>query len=174
MVVVTYDLALVFLLLRFRRRTRFFLHLALILNCCGVSGSSRCRCGEALGLTLMPCDEVAGGRSWRAAAEIEKEGAPRFCQARGSFRTSRGRRQPRNLDGPRNSILAIHLNIHLISTFVPQQLFNMAVSRGDTSVACFVFRTATHPDQEGTRNSRYSHQLTCLLNTYSHDARLSQ
>jgi hypothetical protein len=28
---VTYDLALVFLLLRFRRRVRFFLHLALIL-----------------------------------------------------------------------------------------------------------------------------------------------
>lgn len=28
----TYDLALIFLLLRFRRRTRFFLHLALILN----------------------------------------------------------------------------------------------------------------------------------------------
>lgn len=29
---VTYDLALVFLLLRLRRRTRFFLHLALIFN----------------------------------------------------------------------------------------------------------------------------------------------
>jgi hypothetical protein len=28
----TYDLALIFLLLRLRRRTRFFLHLALILN----------------------------------------------------------------------------------------------------------------------------------------------
>jgi hypothetical protein len=31
MCLVTYDLALVFLLLRFRRRVRFFLHLALIL-----------------------------------------------------------------------------------------------------------------------------------------------
>jgi hypothetical protein len=30
---VTYDLALVFLLLRLRRRVRFFLHLALILGC---------------------------------------------------------------------------------------------------------------------------------------------
>lgn len=28
----TYDLALIFLLLRLRRRTRFFLHLALIVN----------------------------------------------------------------------------------------------------------------------------------------------
>lgn len=28
-----YDLALVFLLLRFRRRVRFFLHFALILGC---------------------------------------------------------------------------------------------------------------------------------------------
>jgi len=35
----TYDLALIFLLLRFRRRTRFFLHLALILN-----GSCERRC----------------------------------------------------------------------------------------------------------------------------------
>jgi hypothetical protein len=31
---VTYDLALVFLLLRFSLRVRFFLHLALILGCC--------------------------------------------------------------------------------------------------------------------------------------------
>jgi hypothetical protein len=31
-----YDLALVFLLLRFSLRVRFFLHLALILGCCGI------------------------------------------------------------------------------------------------------------------------------------------
>jgi hypothetical protein len=31
----TYERALIFLLLRLRRRTRFFLHLALILNVCG-------------------------------------------------------------------------------------------------------------------------------------------
>jgi hypothetical protein len=33
---VTYDLALVFLLLRFSLRVRFFLHLALILGCCEI------------------------------------------------------------------------------------------------------------------------------------------
>ena len=36
---VAYDLALVFLLLRFSLRVRFFLHLALILGCCGICQS---------------------------------------------------------------------------------------------------------------------------------------
>ena len=34
----TYDLALIFLLLRLRRRVRFFFHLALILNLAGDTG----------------------------------------------------------------------------------------------------------------------------------------
>jgi hypothetical protein len=43
----TYERALVFLLLRLRRRTRFFLHLALILSAdCGVrSAAAIARCG---------------------------------------------------------------------------------------------------------------------------------
>jgi hypothetical protein len=38
---VTHDLALVFLLLRLRRRTRFFLHFALILDHCGLLQQSQ-------------------------------------------------------------------------------------------------------------------------------------
>lgn len=56
-----YLRALVFLLLRFRRRTRFFLHLALILASLTVESLVFCKGRNAAWVrTLFAVDEVAG------------------------------------------------------------------------------------------------------------------
>lgn len=66
----TYDLALIFLLLRFRRRTRFFLHLALILNVSYEAGLAMMSTGDGGELRGSPAREQLEsskrrGRYWR-------------------------------------------------------------------------------------------------------------
>jgi hypothetical protein len=72
-----YDLALVFLLLRLRRRTRFFLHLALILSASGLRGMRSAgeyfkHCAAALRMGARSEGQVASSigapdSNWEAA-----------------------------------------------------------------------------------------------------------